>query len=180
VHSVYPQDFYIYSDGVEYCGLGEQLGEEEWQVTNYETIISTEDGSSRNPFKFEVHRHLNYYLFCIFVQIVLIILVAWITFFLRDYDKRIEATSGNLLAFVTFNFTISDELPRLRHMTFLNAILISTFIISALVIVFNMILKRLEMSDSADIAQRVNKLSVWMYLLIYLVTFGIIAIYFFG
>lgn len=59
VDSVYPQDFYIYSDGVEYSGLGEQLGEEEWQVTNYETIISTEDGNSRYSFKFEAHRHLN-------------------------------------------------------------------------------------------------------------------------
>ena len=65
-------------------------------------------------------------------------------------------------------------------MTFLDAILFSTFIISALVIVFNVILKRLDVSDSADIAQRVDKFSMCMYPLIYLVTFGIIAIYFFG
>ncbi len=179
VDSIYPEDFYVFSDSAEFSGLGEQLGEEEWQVTNYETIISTEDASSRYSFKFEASRNLNYYLFRIFVPIGLIILVAWITFFLRDYGKRIEATSGNLLVFVAFNFTISDDLPRLGYMTFLDAILISTFIISALVIVFNVVLKRLEVTDKAETALRIDHFSVWLYPLIYLVTFGIIAFYFF-
>ena len=65
-------------------------------------------------------------------------------------------------------------------MTFLDAILISTFIISALVIVFNVILKCLEVSNRADTAQRIDKFSVWLYPQIYFVTFGIIAINFFG
>ena len=56
----------------------------------------------------------------------------------------------------------------------------STFIIRALVIVFNLILKRLEMPDREDTAQRIDKFSVWLYPLIYFVTFGIIAIIFFG
>jgi hypothetical protein len=61
---------------------------------------------------------------------------------------------------VTFNFTISDDLPRLGYVPFLDAILINTFIISALVIVFNVVLKRLEVTKKAETALHIDQFSV--------------------
>jgi hypothetical protein len=41
VYLIYPEDFFVFSNSAEISGLGEQLGKEEWQATNHETIIPT-------------------------------------------------------------------------------------------------------------------------------------------
>ena len=81
--SVFPEEFYVYSDLEGFSGLGEQLGEEEWIITDYGTSVDTHDGSSRFSFGFEAERHLTFYIFRIFVPVLAIIIVSWFTFFLK-------------------------------------------------------------------------------------------------
>ena len=92
-------------------------------------------------------------------------------FFLRDYDKRIDVTSGNLLLFIAFNFTISNDLPRLGYLTLLDTILISTFVITGLVILLTVYLKRLQILGKTEHAYRIDKLILWTYPFFYLISF---------
>ena len=43
---------------------------------------------------------------------LLIIAVAYITFFLKDYTWRIEMATGNLLLFIAFSWSLGDNYPR--------------------------------------------------------------------
>ena len=182
VRSLFSEEVYKYDDLEGASKLGEQLGEEEWLVTDFDTSVTTvENLGERSQFSyhFNATRSLTFYVIRFFVPLALIILVAWITFFLKNYMRRVEITTGNLLLFIAFNFTISDSLPKLGYLTFLDAILAGTFLISVIVVAFNVYLQRLEVNGKEELAQSIDKYTIWVYPLAYVAAFGLITWYFF-
>ena len=180
IDSILPQEEYIYQELEGFSDLGEQLGEEEWIVTAFDTKITDQDlttgeTSDRFSFHFQAKRHLNYYLLRLFIPIFVIITVSWLPFFLRDYGKRVDIASGNLLLFIAFNFTLSNDLPRLGYVTFLDKILICMFLISGLLVLLNVYLRRLEISDKVDKVVKIDQFIIWGYPLLYLTTFSLIS-----
>jgi hypothetical protein len=176
VDSLIPEEYYIYDSLEGFSGLGEHLGEDEWVITVFDTSISSQEYGSRYTFSFKAQRDTGYYLLRIFIPLGLIIAVSWVTFFLKDYMRRIEFTGANLLLFIAFNFTLADELPHLGYMTFADGIMICTFIISASVVVLNVFLRRLAITERRELAERIDKYTIWLYPLAYAVAFGTLAL----
>jgi hypothetical protein len=106
--------------------------------------------------------------------------VAWITFFLKDLTKRIEATTGNLLLFIAFNFTVGSDLPRLGYLALLDVILLATFTLSVITVAWNVFLKRNEARGDKFFFIRVDHYMVILYPLFYLVIWGSITLIFIG
>ncbi len=168
VQATYPLEFMRYVALKEFSRLGDLLGEEEWIFGKNWTSVSEVEGmtgkpASRFSFGFEAHRHLNYYLLRIFMPLGIIILVSWLTFFLQDFGKRVDIAGANLLIFVAFNFAISSDLPRLGYITFMDAIVVTMFVFSGLVVIVNVIFKRMEASGKEDLARRIDYFTLWIY-----------------
>jgi hypothetical protein len=173
IEAARPDVFMTYVPIEGFSNLGDSLGEEEWLFNETWVDVSTREGFSQLPhsmfsFGFEGHRHLDYYIVRIFTPLAIFVLVAWATFFLEEYRRRIDFAAANLLIFVAFNFTISGDLPRLGYMTFLDFILMAMFIITAGIIILNVGLRRLKVMDRGELAHTIDTYILrWIYPLSY-------------
>ncbi len=168
IDSIFPESFYYFTDLEGYSEISADNGEDEFILGQFHTEVTSEQAStqsttSRFTFSFGGPRHLNYYIFQIFVPIFLILGVLWVTFFLRDYSLRIEVASANLFVFIAFSFSLADNYPRLGYLTLLDSAMVMTFGISTLVIIYNVFLRRLEMNGKGDLANRVDNVFDWIY-----------------
>lgn len=168
-----PEEQYYFKELPGYSGMDEKLGEEEWLISDFSTkITSTTDTTvtpgSRLTLSFTGKRHYVYYITKLFIPVTLIVIVSWFTFFLKDYTKRIDLAGANLLLFIAFNFTVSNELPKLGYITFIDAFLVSTFVITSFVVLINVMLKRMQNLGRLDAAEAIDRYALWAYPLIYL------------
>lgn len=184
VDSLYPEEYVRFAALEGFAEISPEYGEDEFILTDFDTSVSTVKGSSgadssRFVFSYEAPRHLSYYIFQVFVPILLIILVSWFTFFLRDYRLRIEVASGNLLLFIAFSWSLADNYPRLGYLTFLDAVMAILFVVNALVVMYNVLLRRMEKRGQGEQAERIDTVLDWAYPLAYLACFGVVVLIFF-
>ncbi len=162
------EEYYVFSDLKGFSEISKEHGEDEFIISKFDTNVSSQKVSaewvsSSFTFRFEAPRHLDYYIFRIFIPVFLIIIVTFITFFLNDYVKRIEIASANLLLFIAFSFSLSENYPRLGYLTFLDGIMAITFVINAFAVIYNVYLKWLEMNNKRDKAEHIDKYMDWFY-----------------
>ena len=190
------QDFYINVDMLnpesqyylvpmeDFSEIDPDNGEDEFILGDFDTSVKSVISSrmfptSRYVFHFFAPRHPEYYIFRIFVPILLIILISYITFFLKDFTRRIEVATGNVLLFIAFSFSLAQDYPRMGYLTFLDAIMAITFIINTLVVIYNVYLKWLETEDKRERAERIDRVADWVYPIGYVIAIGLTILIFF-
>ena len=60
------------------------------------------------------------------------------------------------MVFVGFNWIISDSLPKLGYLTFLDAILQFMFVVTGGVIIINVALRRIKQRGREDLARKID------------------------
>ena len=152
----------------DFSGMGPKLGEEEWVVEKTTVFI----GDWQNPVGFSgaefslvftAHRHLQYYLLRIFMPLVILLIVTYSAFLLKDFTRRIEICTTTLLTFVAFNFAISKDLPRLGYLTFMDIVMAMSFLMIGITVLLNVILRRLELNGYGNFVKRFDTYTLWMY-----------------
>lgn len=152
-------------------------GEEEWQFELNDVYVGRTGNYAQFNFEFGADRHLTFYIFRIFTPLLIIVAIGWAIFFIDDYETRIAASSGNMLLFIAFNFTIGDDLPRLGYLTFMDALLLICFLITASVFAFDVYLWRLSSGNEGD-AKNADHILVIAYPLLFIVAIFVLVMWF--
>ena len=182
---LYPTSMYTMTGLPGYSEIDPAHGEDEFIISEFTAAASTVTPSaadtpvSRLTFSFSAPRHLNYYLLQVFLPIILIILISWFTFFLKDYTRRIEAAAANILLFIAFSWSLAGNYPRLGYITFLDAVMSVTFAVNVLVLLYNVYMKRLENQGKDERVQRIDNVLDWAYPLSYAALIGVVVLLFF-
>lgn len=184
VDQLLPSRYYEFTELPGYSEISTEHGEDEFILTNFQTgtsLIQANTGTenSRFSFTFEAPRHLEYYLLQVFTPILLIVVISWVTFFLRDYTRRIEAAAANVLLFIAFSFSLTENYPRLGYLTFLDAMMATVFTINTAVVVYNVYLKQLESRGKVERAEKIDHVMDWVYPVMYLVAGTVLYAIFF-
>jgi len=182
---LYPEDVYYLKELPSFSGIDSELGQEEFILSNFNAQLSSIRNnlgveSSRYTVKFEGLRHLEYYIIRIFLPILGILSIAWAVFFLKDYHKRVELILANVVLFITFSFSLSENYPRLGYPTFLDAIMTLTLIINILLLLINVYMKVLENKGELDRADNIDRKLKWMYPTLLAITLLLIVVIFFA
>ena len=172
VDQLFPLAYYRFVPLDDYSTVGDALGEEEWRVVAFDTEISTSVESTSYPVsRFSLHfvaeRLVTYYAMRIFIPLLLIVIVGWLTFFIGDWMKRVEATSATLLLFIAYNFAVGGDLPKLGYLTLIDVIFLATFLVSVLLVAWNVALKNLHSVGREALARRLDRPMKWVYPMLY-------------
>lgn len=159
-----------------------------WRVKNmgYTTKTVAGDGdipSSREVlFQITVQRQAGFYLWKIFLPVAIMSLIPMVVFWIdpKEFDWLLKVPMMMLLSMVAFEFAIVRDLPRIGYITFLDAVIVTSFAFFFLIMIE---IPTAYLSQRGIHRPRVVKIHAagrWAYPLAYFTIMLILAISFLG
>lgn len=147
-------------------GLADVFNTPPWRVISHHAEVrSVREVRDRDAFSefvmvVETERISMPFVYRLMIPLVLVVIASWSVFWLRSTSTgRFGVTFTAILTVVAFNFIITDKLPSVPEMTYLEALFGISFILLLLVVVENTIIDRLTATGRLAAAAKVDQVS---------------------
>ena len=74
-----------------------------------------------------VSRDYGFYLWKIMLILTMICIVSWVSFFLKNFEERINMSLTLFLSAIAFLYIVSDSLPKLGYLTTMDKMVLACF-----------------------------------------------------
>ena len=137
----------------------------------------------RARFGISVKRRSGFYLWQVFLPTILMAMIPWSVFWIKpdEFDWQMKIPLTVMLAMIAFDFAISRDLPRVNYLTFLDSVLLTSFVFAFLAVVETLVVHILIQRDQHSLAERLYFNARWIAPLTYGVVLLLqIALFFTG
>ncbi len=150
----------------------------EWHTASVRTRIDSKpQARDRAPFsrlvlEIEVRRQAAFYIWKVLIPLVLLVAVSWSVFWMENENlaERLGVSLTGILTVVAYQFIVADYLPRISYLTFMDAVLFTSFAMMVLTIVENVWAKASSATDSQagdERMRRFDKTCRWLFPTVY-------------
>jgi len=143
----------------------------EWSVTAVEGVIAVQleirDEREFSTFTFRIHaqRHAGHYLLRFLLPLLFVMALTWFAFW-EPVEDRFRVGFIALLTVVATHTVIASSLPRLNYPTFADVVLIVCYLAATALNVVSIVVKRVQTGGAVERAQRIDRWSRWLLLVV--------------
>ncbi len=160
----------VFVESEEKTGWEEKQITPEWTITGIHSRITDEkEIRSDRPFSkfiFTVHteRESGYYIIKILAPLLLIVILSWSVFWMfgESATGRLSRCFVALLTIVAFHRIVSDNLPKISFLTFMDCIVFLAYGFMSVTIIETVIVHTLVQKEKEEKALHVDKAARWM------------------
>jgi hypothetical protein len=144
----------------------------EWEVLGVRTEVGEvsvpghPEAFSQLTLLIDVKRKSGFYIWKILVPIITIVIISWVIFWMTDelLGRRASASATAILTLIAYQFVLAGTLPRIPYLTVMDKIILLSFILTAVSMIINVVVKYLEGTRTA---KRIDWICRWAFPLVY-------------
>lgn len=130
------------------------------------TLLSEADTPySRARFQMTIERRAGFYFWKIMIPLIMIVIISWSVFWMgsENFNGQMSVSITCVLAVIAFNYVISDDLPKIPYLTLLDLLVLVAYIAVFLSAMENMVVNVLFREGRDALAERIDRVSRWLF-----------------
>ncbi len=147
----------------------------EWEITSIEEHIEEkQEIRDRVPYselitEITIQRDPGFFVFKIMIPLAIIVTISWAVFWMigDTLADRMSVSFTGVLTSVAYQFIVSENVPRHVYNSYLDAMILFSFIMMALTIGENILVNNLYLHNNGAVADRIDRNSRWLFPVVY-------------
>lgn len=157
---------------------------DEWSFTD----AWTETNTFYNPindqnmpflaYDYLAERKVGYYVYKLIIPIVFLILLSWVTFFIKinELNSRVTISIVCFLSLIAYNFVVDDNLPKLTYLTFMDKFILISYIFSGIPTIQTVFVEYLSVQKKTNLSFKLDRLFRNYFLAAYLAVISVTSL----
>ena len=123
-------------------------------------------------------RKVGYYVYKLIIPIVFLILLSWVTFFIKinELNSRVTISIVCFLSLIAYNFVVDDNLPKLTYLTFMDKFILISYIFSGIPTIQTVFVEYLSVQKRTNLSFKLDRLFRNYFLAAYLAVISVTSL----